>query len=201
MLNLIHLDERTRRLMAEEVDHDLRHGTLHVSPRLSNTGQQNYVTLLKEAFRSFDAAWLADQLSRHNRMRRMEQKVNPHGGYLTARISRQAAEGLAEGEFNRFYMRALCLRAIEDDIPALVVYRARLAKQPRMTSEKKRGNLIDPRELLDDLRARPGERPEYGLPAGPNSGLSVRLPGQEDRGVKSWHDNANRGKKTTHRRS
>ena len=79
-------------------------------------------------------------------------------------------------EFNRFYIRALCRRAIDDNIPALAVYRARPSKNPRPTSEKKVGNLVDPRELLDDLRARPGTRPAMGLPAGPNSGVSVRLP-------------------------
>jgi hypothetical protein len=149
---------------------------MHVSPRLSNTGQQNYVTLLKEAFRSFGPAWLAEQLRSLGRMRRTEQKANPYGGYLTARIAHQAAEGLAEGEYNRFYIRALCRRAIEDNVPAMVVYRARPTKNPRPTSEKKVGNLVAPRELLGDLRARPGTRPVMGLPAGPNSGLSVRLP-------------------------
>jgi hypothetical protein len=176
MLKLVNLDQRTRDYMLEEVDHDLMNGTFFVSPRLSNTGVHNYETLLREAFRAFDPAWLADQLRNLGRMRRTEQKVNPHGGYLTARISDQAAEELADGEFNRFYIRALCRRAIEDDIPALAVYRARPAKSPRPLSEKKIGNLVDPRELLDDLRARPGTRPAMGLPAGPNSGLSVRLP-------------------------
>jgi hypothetical protein len=170
------LDERTRELMIEEVDHDILHGTQYVSPRLSNTGHLNYVTLLKEAFRAFDAAWLADQLRGHGRMRRTEQKVNPHGGYLTALISYQAAEALAEGEFNRFYIRALCRRVIDDDVPALQVYRAWPSRNPRPTSEKKIGNLVDPRALLEDLRARPGTRPEMGIPGGPNSGLSVRFP-------------------------
>jgi hypothetical protein len=176
MLNLVNLDQRTRALMLEEVDHDLQNGTMYVSPRLSNTGLQNYVALLNEAFHAFDAAWLAEQLRNLGRMRRTEQKVNPRGGYVTARISSQAAEGLADDEFNRFYIRALCRRAIADDIPALVVYRARPVKHPRPTSEKKVGNLVDPRELLDGLRARPGMRPAMGLPPGPNSGLSVRLP-------------------------
>src|SRR5262245_16067830 len=49
MLNLLHLDERTRRLMLDEIDRDVNQGTLYISPRLSNTGQQNYLALLKQA--------------------------------------------------------------------------------------------------------------------------------------------------------
>ena len=88
-----------------------------------------------------------------------------------------AAEVLGEGEFNRYYIRGLARRAIEDDISTLVVYRAKPARNPRPESEALVETALAPQELLEDLRAHPGdELPALGVPSGPNSGLSVRLP-------------------------
>jgi hypothetical protein len=176
MLHLLHLDERTRRLMLDEIDRDVNQGTLYISPRLSNTGQQNYLTLLKQAVIEHDDAWLADELRSHKRMRDTEQKKKPKGGYSVARVPATAAETLAEGEFNRYYARAVCRRALEDGIPEVVVYRAKGAAQPSGESEEEVGPRLDPARLLDDLRTHPGVETALGLPRGPNSGLSVRLP-------------------------
>ena len=38
------------------------------------------------------------------------------------------------------------------------------------------GKRIPAASLLEDLRATPGTRSRYGIPTGPNSGLTVRLP-------------------------
>jgi len=176
MLNLLHLDERTRRLMLDEIEHDVRQGTVYVSPRLSNTGQQNYLTLLKQAVAEHDDTWLAEQLNSHKRMRDTEQKKKPSGGYTVSRVPATAAETLAEGEFNRYYTRAVCRRALEDGLPAIIVYRAKGAEQPREESEGQVGTRLDPGRLLEDLRAHPGVETALGLPRGPNSGLSARLP-------------------------
>ena len=40
------LDESTRSFMLSEVDSDLSHDKLYMSPRLSELGEQNYVYLL-----------------------------------------------------------------------------------------------------------------------------------------------------------
>jgi hypothetical protein len=176
MLNLLHLDERTRRLMLDEIEQDVLRGTLYVSPRLSNTGQQNYLTLLKQAVAEHDDSWLAEQLSSHKRMHETEQKKKPKGGYTVARVPEGAAETLAEGEFNRYYARAVCRRALEDGVPEVVVYRAKGVAQSSEESEGHLGMRLDPARLLDDLRTHPGMGTALGLPRGPNSGLSVRLP-------------------------
>ena len=47
---------------------------------------------------------------------------------------------------------------------------------PRPESEAKIGKTIAPQSLLDDLRKNIGVEPALGLPPGPNSGLSVKLP-------------------------
>ena len=58
----------------------------------------------------------------------------------------------------------------------MIVYRARPAENPRPESEALVETTVDPFDLLADLRAHPGEATELGIPAGPNSGISVRLP-------------------------
>ena len=82
---------------------------------------------------------------------------------------------MAEGEFNRFYVRGLCRRAIEDDIHGLIVYRAKAVAVPRPGSEEKIGTSVDPTAILADLRVAIGVEPALGMPPGPNSGLTVKL--------------------------
>jgi hypothetical protein len=83
---------------------------------------------------------------------------------------------LAEGEFNRFYVRGLCLRAIDEGIDRLVIYRAKAVEEPRPDSNRRIGRSVNPRTLLDDLRRNAGVDTALGIPPGPNSGLSVKLP-------------------------
>jgi hypothetical protein len=90
-------------------------------------------------------------------------------------MSSDAADMLAEGEFNRFYIRALCRRAIEDDIEVVIVHRAKVVENPRPESELKIGREIPARALLEDLRTNIGGLTKFGIPE-PGSGLSVRLP-------------------------
>src|SRR4051794_25434317 len=122
MLQLANLNERIRSLMLDEVDHDVDHGKFFVSPRLSNTGQQNYLTLLREAIGAHDEVWLADELQQLGRMRTTEQRRKPKGGYTVAKIPANAAAGLAESEFNRYYVRAVCRLALEEGFGEVEVY-------------------------------------------------------------------------------
>lgn len=46
----------------------------------------------------------------------------------------------------------------------------------RSASEAMIGSHIDPHALLEDLRTHQGIDTALGLPPGPNSGLSVKLP-------------------------
>jgi len=162
--------------MAEEVQRDVAAGTLYLSDRLSRTGSSDYPTLLGEAVNGQNDDWLATQLRQGGRINATEQRRKPKGGYATVSVPVTAAETLAEGEFNRFYIRGLCLRAIADGITELEVYRAKVVDSPRSESQRKIGSKVDPTTLLNDLRANPGVDTALGLPAGPNSGLSVKLP-------------------------
>ena len=176
-LYLENLDDRTRQLMLDELEYDTAHNQLHISPFLSGQGQRDYAHLLREAIQSGTDQTLAENLQTHRRINRTQPRRQPKGGYSIAATPENAAEILAESEFNRYYIRGLARRAIEDGIPELVIYRAKPAKNPRPGSEARLETTISPQDLLDDLRAHPGdEPPTLGVPAGPNSGLSVRLP-------------------------
>ena len=171
------LDERTRQLMLDEMDYDIAHNQLHISPFLSGQGQRDYANLLREAIQSGYDETLAESLRSHRRLIKTLPRRKPKGGFAIAGTPENAAEILAESEFNRYYIRALARRAIEDGIPELVIYRAKPVQKPRVESEARVETTISPADLLEDLRSHPGdEPPTLGVPAGPNSGLSVRLP-------------------------
>jgi hypothetical protein len=175
-LHLFHLDERTRALMLEEVEYDLGRNQLYISPYLSGQGIHDYPMLLREAIQHGDESTLAESLGQYRRIGRTYHRRLPEGGYTIVTIPHNAPETVAEGEFNRYYIRALCRRAIEDGIDELIAYRARPVTSPRPASEELLETTIDPAALLEDLRQHTGEEPELGIPGGFNSGISVRLP-------------------------
>jgi hypothetical protein len=170
------LDERTRQLMLAEVARDEAEGRLYLSQRLSARGLADYPSLLRDAIERGTDDSLATALRSQGRLNAQEQKRKPSGGYTVAAVPVTAAETLAEGEFNRFYARALCLRALEDGLSEVEVHRAKQVQNPRSASQAKIGQRIPARALLEDLRTHPGVDTALGLPPGPNSGLSVRMP-------------------------
>jgi hypothetical protein len=169
------LDERTRMLMISEVDRDLSGASLYESVRLTPTGAARWEALFRTACETGDDASLATALGA------------PGGTYIHARepnarsrtgddkaVPYNAAVTMAEGEFNRFYIRAMCARALEDGV-RLEIFRARASENPDFESEAKLGQSPDAAALLRDLRSHQGVATALGLPPHPNSGLSVRF--------------------------
>lgn len=175
MLKLVNLDERTRQAMLAEIERDLLGGTLYYGKRLSVRGRADYPDLLKQAAMAHDDTWLANQLAMGGRLETMETYTR-NGKTYQKKVPFDANETLAEGEFNRFYARGLCVCAAQDGTDGLIVYRAKQVKIPRPESEMLIGKTVSVIALLDDLRDHPGIDTALGIPAGPNSGLSVRLP-------------------------
>lgn len=62
-----------------------------------------------------------------------------------------------------------------DEGKVLIVYRAKNVTNSRPESQMKIGQTFNPHQLLKDLRENIGTDTALGLPAGPNSGLSVQL--------------------------
>ena len=175
-LALVNLDDQTRKYMLEEIESDIASPQrFYMSPRLSSIGCNDYPALLKQAAEAHDDEWLANQLQQNGRLNAMEQR-RTKSGFTNAKVPYNAHEMLAEGEFNRFYIRGLCRRAVDEGINELVVYRAKQVASPRPESQAKVGARVNTQSLLSDLRTHPGVDTALGLPAGPNSGLSVKLP-------------------------
>lgn len=161
--------------MLAELDHDLQVDNLYVGKYLSEVGKQQYPGLLREAIDGGTDDSLAVALQTPGLFLEMHEKKNPTGGFSLAKVPRTAHETLAEGEFNRFYLRGLCRRVVDSGGGNVQIYRARASTNPRRESEAMIGELLDAAALLTDLRASIGVDTALRLPPGPNSGLSGRL--------------------------
>jgi hypothetical protein len=167
------LDPTTRRYAIAELDNDLESGDFHASDRLRPTAIADYQRLLREALRYYDDRWLEERAS--DLLVDVEPRRTRSGGQTAVKVPEMAARMLTEGDFNRYYMRGLSRRAIDEGRQVVEVYRARLSLEPRPESAQLEGNRLPANDVLEYLR---GQRAtDAGVtPLGrPNSGLSVRL--------------------------
>ena len=168
------LDTAVRGYMIQELERELANGTLYISPRLTEIGVKTWAEILREAFEQHDDVWIASILRSRGLMRIEEQRRKPKGGFTIAQVPYTAPDTLAEGEFNRFYVRGLCVQVIASGKTDVEVYRGKEDQNPRLESEAMIGRHFSAQMLLDDLRNSQGVEPALGLPPGPNSGLTVR---------------------------
>jgi hypothetical protein len=162
--------------MVQEVEQEIARGTLFISPHLTRLGREFYPTLLKKAIRSQDEAWLVGSLRGAGLIELLERKTLPDGGVVIRTGPGLSVASLVEREFNRLYCCALCVRAIVDHIPYVVVFRAKQVECAGAESNEKIGRQIEPRSLLENLRTLRAIEPALGIPHELDSGLSVKLP-------------------------
>ena len=171
--NFENLDEQTRSAMLTEVKTDIDRKTIYYSKRFTKYGRIKYLALLLDAVKSGNEQTLAKSIKLNYCFVETEKREGKNG-IIQANIPEDANHVFAESEFNRFYVRALAKIAIVMN-RSLTIYRAKQSKTPRPESEIQIGKKIDSVNLLYDLRNNVGVYTALGLPAGPNSGLSVRL--------------------------
>ena len=162
--------------MLIEIERDIAEGALYVSDNLNAEGRAIYPSLISAAAKDGTdvtlAAAIRDRLNPYEKPRKLKS-----GGFSKPPVMRvNAHEMLAEGEFNRFYIRAVCLRATEEGVSDVIVYRAKAVENARSESQQKIGQHVAAGALVRDLRTHVGIDTALGLPPGPNSGLSVHLP-------------------------
>lgn len=116
---------------------------------LVTTGYKQWVSLLKDAAREYDEHWLTYQFEAQCLIKEFEGLMMPSGGYTIKYVTDTAAEKMAEGQFNRFYILGLCKRARAENISNLKIFWAKQNTPPRRKSE----NLIGSRILLDYIEA------------------------------------------------
>ncbi len=163
------LDDETRAFMLREFESDLASGLLYKSTRFSDQGRADYPALMRSVITSGTEVELISELNQSGRLEIREQWK----GTQTRRVPRTAAETFAEGEFNRFYARGVCLRSADHKSSDVEVYRAKAVASPRSESIELIGRHLPALTLLDDLRTNVGVDTALGLPPGPNSGLST----------------------------
>jgi hypothetical protein len=156
-LILANLDQATRKSMISELDSDIAAKNLYLSQRLSPHGLQKYPDIIRQALEHYDDTWLASELNLGGILNTTEQRRATSGVTTTVKVPVTAAGTMAEGEFNRFYMRGLCLRAISEGKTYLEIYRAKQVTNPRSKSLKLTGTTIAAVPLLDDLRKSIGQ--------------------------------------------
>lgn len=174
-MDFANLDTQTRELMISEINSDIAAIRIYQSPRLTAKGLQDFPSLLLEAAKDGDTHSLASAISFDDRLNTREIS-HRNGNPYEKDVPVNASQTLAEGEFNRFYMRGVCLRALSLGLGHVTVYRAKQVNNPRPASIALDGTNKDAQGLLDDLRKHVGTDTALGLPNGPNSGLSIRLP-------------------------
>src|SRR3954471_16148717 len=167
------LDPTTRRFAIAELDADVASGAYHTSERIRPTAIAEYQRYLHEALRYYDDRWLEEHAS--DLMIDFEPRRTRGGGQTAVKLPQMASRMLAEGDFNRYYMRGVALRAIEEGRQVVEVYRARLSLEPRPESAEAEGQRVQAKEVLDYLRGVTNEPPDAVRLGRPNSGLSVRL--------------------------
>lgn len=170
-LNYKNLDAETRRYMLLENEF----GGHYASPRIEVERIPEWRELFLEALKSQTDDWLADQANKVKLMKSHETRRTPSGGITTAKVPSNAALQLAEGEFNRFYLRGIAARALAEGKQYVKVYRGKEVSSPRPESEARIGSLIAAASLLSELRKSDFVDNALGLPAGPNSGLTAEI--------------------------
>lgn len=167
------LNPESRRFIVEEIDAAIRDGNLYFSKRFNAAGTGAWPALLREAAASHNEHWLAYQLEARGLMSGLEGSRTPSGGYTIKHVPQTAAETLAEGQFNRYYILGLSRRATAENRADLTVYRAKLVRDPRPESEALVGKRLRATDLIEELRSVQSSLKHELLK--PNSGLSVHL--------------------------
>lgn len=167
------LDSATRAAMVAEIERDVAAGSLYISPRLTDQGVREWPDLLRSAAETGTDDWLARELSARGLLKSQEESRRNGKSYLKA-VPVTAASTLAEGEFNRFYLRGIASRGVAEN-RQIEIYRGRASSNPRRESAALLGQHLVAGALLTDLREHIGVDSALDLPPGPNSGLTGRL--------------------------
>ncbi|MEI7252431.1 hypothetical protein [Pectobacterium versatile] len=174
-LNYIDLDDSTKKFMLKEIEFDKENNSFYLSNFLTVQGKTVWPSLLEEASQH-DDAWLEQEILNRRLLATHYPRRKPNSTEMTqAKVPHNAAQTLAEGEFNRLYARGLSSRAKAEGIEFVEAYRARHSENPRPESQAIIGKKFRPEEILEDLRNNPGVDTALGVPPGPNSGITIKL--------------------------
>lgn len=174
--NFTELNDNVRKFMLEEFESDLATNQLYKSSRFTEQGKEEYPAILKEALMSGTVESLVSALHDKGLFNAKEQSTGKNIGKYVKDVPDTAHITFAEGQFNMFYMRGICLSAIENS-KRVEIYRAKEVDAPRPESEEKVRSRtpLDPTVELELLRKVGRGNFDVELAVGrPNSGLSLK---------------------------
>jgi hypothetical protein len=172
--HFLDMNDEIRSLMLEELSIDKLQGQIYISSRLTEIGTRMYEELLTNSINVGNEVTLANELVGNNCIKEFVPRQTKSGTTMVKTPS-NAHLVLAEGEFNRYYIRAIARKVIESQKGTLRVYRAKQVSRTRIESDRLLGTSVEPSNLLKDLRDNIGLETILGIPGGPGSGLSVRI--------------------------
>ncbi|MEX2143652.1 MAG: hypothetical protein WD740_03585 [Anaerolineales bacterium] len=160
--------------MLQEFEYDVERGANFIDPRLISKMSDIYLQLLRVAIQSGTAESFSDAIDHHHLLKEEETRQVGEKTIL-AKVPKTANHTLGEGEFNRYYMRAICLQAIKLGHANVEIYRAKPVQTARREAQHGVGTFKNAAELLQHLRAT--NISVDGVFPGANSGKSVRMVG------------------------
>jgi hypothetical protein len=160
------LTNEIRTLMVAEINRDIDNEALYYSSYFTANGIQLWPNMIISAAQSGTDESLANEIRSANCLKIQHQRVNG----VWAKVPFNAHETIAESNYSRFYLRAVCLHA-QNIGDKLVGYRAKHVERPRAGSEEKIGMEFIALDILTDLRATMAGSPSLGMPPGVGSGI------------------------------
>lgn len=120
------LDDTIRMIMISELENDLKEGLFYVPKSIKVDFVCAYKKLLKSTFEKGDVASL-----KRNLIPNFFKDRDKNGKKIPSNIS----ETIAFSDFNRYYMRAILIRAINEN-KSVIIYRAKQSLNERAESKK-----------------------------------------------------------------
>jgi hypothetical protein len=173
MFRFENLDDATRFSMLKAIEEAESTGNIYFSTRFNHSGNMEWLPLLKQAAQEFNEHWLAYQLEANKLMKDFESARTPSDVYTIKHVPHTAAETMAEGQFNRFYILGLCKRARVEGMTHLEIYRAKERSEPRPESQALIGNRLSIEEI--EIQLKEVKASINSQLVKPNSGICARI--------------------------
>lgn len=168
--NFLDLNNEIRNAMKEEVLFDVNEGILSKSTRFTDEGNSRYSDILLKNIENGDEETLSQELIWFFKTKEISH--DKKGNIIEKDVPFDVNEVFAKTEFNRFYMRGLCVFALKNN-KGLQIYRAKESQNHRVESDNLLGSKIEnTQEALTTLR---DNKNYYNFIAKPNSGLSLKF--------------------------
>ena len=174
MFNFVDLNKTSRQFMLEAIEEAQQSDNIYFSKKFNENGIKQWLSLLKLAASEHNEHWLSFKLEENQLFSLFEGAQKPSGGYTIKHIPHTAAETIAEGQFNRFYILGLCKLAKSKNIDNLIIYRAKESRNPRPESESLINSTISVDEIEEQLKDTQASFKSKLIQ--PNSGISLKLP-------------------------